>query len=151
MAGGGEFYNFAALTNTIRSMKKFLLLCVAIASVAFVGCSDDDEPNFKYGDAIYGTWDITHLKQKDGSWLDITSSIFDQFHASATFNSDGTYYGSGYFGNGSGTYKAKGTTIICYIENTEYARYNIHSLSDNVAEMTMTMDGDSVEIKCKKR
>lgn len=114
-------------------MKKFLLLCVAIASVAFVGCSDDDEPNFKYGDAIYGTWDITHLKQKDGSWLDITSSIFDQFHASATFNSDGTYYGSGYFGNGSGTYKAKGTTIICYIENTEYARYNIHSLSDNVA------------------
>ena len=56
-------------------MKKFLLLCVAIASVAFVGCSDDDEPNFKYGDAIYGTWDITHLKQKDGSWLDIISSM----------------------------------------------------------------------------
>ena len=52
---------------------------------------------------------------------------------------------------GAELYKAKGTTIICYIENTEYARYNIHSLSDNVAEMTMTMDGDSVEIKCKKR
>lgn len=44
---GGEFCNFAALTNTIRNMKKFLLLCVAIASVAFVGCSDDDDESLK--------------------------------------------------------------------------------------------------------
>lgn len=32
MAGGGEFYNFAALTNTIRNMKKFLLFIVAVVA-----------------------------------------------------------------------------------------------------------------------
>lgn len=149
---GGEFCNFAALTNTIKNMKKLFLVCVAIiAAVAFIGCDKDEDSKFKYGDAIYGTWDITHIKQNDGSWLDITSSIFDRFHASATFNSDGTYSGSGYFGNGSGTYKASGSMIICYISGVEYAKYDVHSLSGELAEMTMTMDGDSVDIKCKKR
>lgn len=83
-------------------MKRFLLLFVAIAAVAFTGCSKDDN-SFKYGDAIYGTWDITHIKQEDGAWLDITPAIFSKFHVSATFNSDGTYSGKGYFGNGSGS------------------------------------------------
>lgn len=43
--GGGEFCNFAGLTNTIRNMKKFLLLCIAIASMAFIACSKDKENN----------------------------------------------------------------------------------------------------------
>lgn len=139
-------------TNRILFMKKFLLLCVAIiAAVTFAGCDKDDEPGFKYGDAIFGTWDLTHIKQNDGSWLDISSPVFNKFHASATFNTDGTYSGSGYFGTGSGTYKANGVTIICYMGKTEYARYKIHSLSGHIAEMTMTMEGESIDIKCLKR
>lgn len=49
------------------------------------------------------------------------------------------------------TYKAKGVTIVCYIEKTEYARYKIHSLLGHIAEMTMTMEGESIDIKCLKR
>ena len=131
-------------------MKKVLLLFAAVAAVAFMGCSDDNDTQFKYGDAIYGTWDITHIKN-DGKWLDITSSIFSQFHASATFNPDGTYSGHGYFGNGSGTYKAMDNAIICYVGKEEYARYIIHNLTNDTAEMTMKMGGSSIDIKSKKR
>lgn len=132
-------------------MKRILLLFAAIACVAFVGCSDDDDNDgFKYGDAIYGTWDVTHVKS-DGSWIDITSPLFSKYQASATFNADGTYSGSGYFGTGSGTYKASGSMIVCYISGSEYARYDVRSLSDNIAEMTMTMGDSSVDIRCKKR
>lgn len=150
-AGGGNFITLPQITKIHIKMKRILLLFAAVVCVAFVGCSKDDgNDGFKYGDAIYGTWDVTHVKS-DGSWIDITSPLFSKYQASATFNADGTYSGSGYFGTGSGTYKASGNTIVCYISGSEYARYDVRSLSDNVAEMTMTMAGSSVDIRCKKR
>lgn len=70
---------------------------------------------------------------------------------SISFKSDGTFYGKGYLGNGSGTYKATGNTIVTYLDGEEYIRYTVKSLSGDDAELTMSMDGESLDIKAEKR
>lgn len=57
MVGGGEIVTLHHLTNTIYDMKKILLLLVAVATLSFVGCSDDDE---KTSNPLSGTtWERT--------------------------------------------------------------------------------------------
>ena len=68
----------------------------------------------------------------------------------ATFKSDGTYYGSGYFGNGSGTWSIKGNTVNTYVGGELYASYEIISVTSTTSELKMSMDGESIWIKCKK-
>lgn len=132
-------------------MKKLLFLFVAIATMTFSGCSDDDDASFKYDmETIYGRWSGIAVKS-EGTWIDITTPPGNILAFSATFKSDGTYSGDGYFGTGSGTYKAKGDTLITYIEGKEYARYKIQSISGNIAEMTMSMNKESIEIRCRKQ
>lgn len=93
-------------------MKKylFLLLTLVVTSLAFVSCSDDEDDN-QYNSAIVGTWKITEVKtSQSGSYMDWP---FKTTYAS--FKSDGTYYGSGYFGTGSGTWSVKGNTVNAYV------------------------------------
>ena len=75
-------------------MKKTLFLLITILMISFIGCSDDDDSEYK--DAIIGTWELTQI-EFGGGWTSIPRRTY------ATFNSDGTYNGRGYFGNGSGT------------------------------------------------
>lgn len=113
-------------------------------------CSNDDD-DFDYPmDAIYGTWDVTDIKV-EGKWYDITTYPYTKYAMSISFKSDGSYYGKGYFGNGSGTYTAKGKTIITYINGKEFAVYTVKSLSDKNAELTMTIDGEVIDIKAVKK
>ena len=83
----------------------------------------------------------------------ITEYPYTKFAFSIKFNSDGTYSGRGYFGNGSGTYTAKGKTIITYVNGKEYLRYEVKSLSNNIAELSMTVDGsgETLEVKAMKK
>ena len=84
----------------------FLLLTLVVATFAFVSCSNDDDDN-QYNSDIVGTWKITEVKtSQSGSYI---AWPFKTTYAS--FKSDGTYYGSGYFGNGSGTWSIKGNTV----------------------------------------
>lgn len=137
-------------------MKKFYLnmmtaLMVAVLSVGFASCSsDDDDDDFNYPkESLYGTWKMSEVKMSENdsyiSWPMKTTT--------ATFNSDGTYSGSGYFGNGSGTYTAKGNTITTYVSGQVYIVYNVLSLSGSTAELKMTMPGSDeiIWIKCVKR
>jgi hypothetical protein len=64
-----------------------------------------------------------------------------------------TYSGSGYFGNGSGTYKAEGDMIYTYIDGEELYRYKVHSISNGIAEVSMGVAGDNItlEIKLQKK
>lgn len=128
-------------------MKKhlFLLLTLVVATVAFVSCSNDDDDN-QYNSDIVGTWKITEVKMsQSGSYI---AWPFKTTYA--TFKSDGTYYGSGYFGNGSGTWSIKGNTVNTYVGGELYASYEIISVTSTTSELKMSMDGESIWIKCKK-
>ena len=128
-------------------MKKqlFLMLTLVVATVAFVSCSNDDDDN-QYNSDIVGTWKITEVKtSQSGSYIDWP---FKTTYAS--FKSDGTYYGSGYFGNGSGTWSIKGNTVNTYVGGELYASYEIISVTSTTSELKMSMDGESIWIKCKK-
>ena len=128
-------------------MKKhlFLLLTLVVATVAFVSCSNDDDDN-QYNSDIVGTWKITEVKMsQSGSYI---AWPFKTTYA--TFKSDGTYYGSGYFGNGSGTWSIKGNTVNTYVGGELYASYEIISVTSTTSELKMSMDGESIWIKCNK-
>ena len=119
-------------------MKKTLFLLITILMISFIGCSDDDDS--EYRDAIIGTWELTQI-EFGGGWTSIPRRTY------ATFNSDGTYNGRGYFGNGSGTYKISGNTIICYIEGEEYVRYDIIELNSNSCTLNMKIGSEEFKIK----
>lgn len=136
-------------------MKKlfgFLLLCATSVFVLSSCSSDDDE--FAYPmESLYGTWDGTAVKM-DGRWLDITSYWYEDLQFSITFYNNGNYYGRGYFGTGSGTYKAEGNYIYTYVGGKPYYNYRIKSLSNNNAELVMynpDKPSSSLEIKVKRR
>ena len=127
-------------------MKKylFLLLTLVVTSFAFVSCSDDDDN--QYNSAIVGTWKITAVKtSQSGSYI---GWPFETTYAS--FKSDGTYYGSGYFGTGSGTGSIKGNTVNTYVGGELYASYEIISVTSTTSELKMSMGSDAIWIKCKK-
>lgn len=135
-------------------MKKFLSMTLLFTAMflTFSSCSKDDD-DFDYPmDTLYGTWEGISINI-DGSWTDITEYPFTKFAFSIKFNSDGTYTGKGYFGNGSGTYTTKGKTIITYVDGKEYLRYDIKSLTNNVAELSMTVEGsgESLIVKVRKK
>ena len=114
-----------------------------IASFAFISCSNDDD---QYNSAIVGKWKITEVKtSKSGSYI---AWPFKTTYA--LFKSDGTYYGSGYFGAGSGTWAAKGNTINTYVDGKLYVSYEIISLTSTTSELKMTMGYEAICIKCKK-
>ena len=127
-------------------MKKylFLLLTLVVTSFAFVSCSDDDDN--QYNSAIVGTWKITAVKtSQSGSYI---GWPFETTYAS--FKSDGTYYGSGYFGTGSGKWSIKGNTINTYVGGELYVSYEIISVTSTTSELRMSVGGHAIWIKCKK-
>ena len=122
-------------------MKKylFLLLTFVVTSLAFVSCSDDDDDN-QYNSAIVGTWKITEVKTSQSvSYMDWP---FKTTYAS--FKSDGTYYGSGNFGTGSGTWSIKGNTVNTYVGGELYASYEIISVTSTTSELKMSMGSDAI-------
>lgn len=125
-----------------------LLLATIVAILP--SCSEDkDEPdNIK--SQIIGTWDATAVKfEGDKNWTDITS--LPSMSLSITFNKDGSYYGRGALGNGSGTYKVSGKTITTYIDGEVYGTYYVRSLTGNSAELTLSMGKSSMDIRAVKR
>lgn len=130
-------------------MKKylFILLTLVVVSFAFVSCSSDDDDDNQYTSAIVGTWKLTEVRMSEtGSYI---TWPFKTTYAS--FKSDGTYYGSGYFGTGNGTWSLKGNTIKTYVDGKLYVSYNILSVTSTDAELKMTADDASLWIKCKKQ
>ncbi len=132
--------------------KKFCLACVALvlAACTFVSCSEEENGfNFPM-ETVYGTWNLTHLKTSDSDWLDLNSYPYTQFKASATFYSNGDYYGEGYFGTGRGTYEASGKKIVTYVNGKPYLTYTIKSLSGNKMEGSMSDQSGSMQFKAEK-
>jgi len=132
-------------------MKKLfpLMLLLATLMVFLPACSDDkDEPD-DIKSHIIGTWDATSVKFSDTDWIDISN--YPSMSLSITFNKDGSYYGSGALGNGSGTYTVSGKTIKTYIDDELYGSYYVKSLNGKNAELSLTMGSSSIEFRAIKR
>lgn len=96
---------------------------------------------------IVGTWEMTAVKTSEsGTYVDWP---FRKTYA--TFNADGSYYGSGYFGTGRGTWSLKGNTLNTYVEGELFASYTIISATSTVSEMKMSIGDESIWVKCKKQ
>lgn len=137
-------------------MKKKVLLAIIGITLFIGGCSKDDVSTsmFDYDiNTLIGTWEVTHMTI-DGNYVDVTtppySSTFPR--TTATFNKDGSYFGAGFFGSGSGTYKAKGKTITTFVDGVVYLKYDVLSLIGNTCELIMydTDKSDNIKIKCRK-
>ena len=113
--------------------------------MTIVSLSKDDSDEID--DAIIGTWKLTEVKMSEtGSYI---AWPFKTTYSS--FKSDGTYYGSGYFGTGEGTWSKKGKTVNTYVAGQLYASYEVLSVTATDAELKMTIDDSSIWIKCKKQ
>lgn len=134
-------------------MRKLYGCLVFLVAMIVLSAACSTEEQFDYPmDTLCGTWETVALKfDDDENWCDITSPIFDDLKMSITFCSDGTYYGRGYFGNGSGTYKAFGKTIETYVNGELYFTYHINYMNENMAELTMSSTGSSIEIRVVKK
>lgn len=115
---------------------------------AFSACSSDDEPDTDIKENIIGTWDATSVKV-DNEWFDITN--YPSLAMSITFDSDGSYYGRGALGNGGGTYSISGKTIKTYIDGELYGTYVVKNISSKNAELSLTIDDETMDIRAKKR
>lgn len=127
------------------------MLLLAAMFIALPACSDDkdDEPDAGIKENIVGTWEGTAVYSK-GKWIDITKYPYDELGFSATFRADGTYYGEGAFGTGSGTYKIKGKTIETYVGGELYLKYNIKEMTGTTAELTIIDGDDTLDVKIRK-
>ncbi len=134
-------------------MKKVthVMILLAMLSLCLTSCSKDDDDDFAYPmEQLYGKWKATELKV-DGRWYDVTKYPYTRFGMNITFYENGTFYGSGYLGNGSGTYKVNGKTITTYVSGKEYAVYTVNSLNSSKADLTLKMGTESLQMKAEKQ
>ena len=135
------------------TMKKVthVMILLAMLSLCLTSCSKDDDDDFAYPmEQLYGKWKATELKV-DGRWYDVTKYPYTRFGMNITFYENGTFYGSGYLGNGSGTYKDNGKTITTYVSGKEYAVYTVNSLNSSKADLTLKMGTESLQMKAEKQ
>lgn len=135
-------------------MKKLLsilaIVVVTMCAFTFVSCSSDDDDNLSSADVV-GTWMTTAMQTSDGTWVDLTSSLFESKRAYANFKSDGTYVGWGALGNGSGTWKLDGRTLTTYVSGKVYITYSNIVLNGSEMSGTMTQGSTSLNFKAKKQ
>ena len=142
-----------AYKHSTNPMKKLsvLMLLAAFFTLCVTSCSKDDDDDFAYPmEQLYGKWKAVELKV-DGRWYDVTKYPYTRFGMDITFYENGKFYGSGYLGNGSGTYKVSGKTITTYVDGKEYAVYTVNSLSGIEADLILRMGSESLQMKAKKQ
>ena len=137
-------------------MRKSFLLLASIMMLSLIGCSKDEVSKFDYDiNLIVGKWRVTHIPNKDGSYLDVTTHIAESVFKPTyiTFTADGKYSGVGQFGEGKGTYKTKGKVITTYLDGVEkYLSFEIISLSNTNCEAKIFDDSlpEGFTVKCRK-
>lgn len=131
----------------MKRLKTFLPALMVAVCLCFVACSSDNGSEPSTSDVV-GTWVISQVSADNNTYIE-----WPYERTSATFNADGTYSGSGYFGNGEGTWKKKGDTIITYIDDEEYVEYEVLSMTSSTCTLKMSVSGSSLQLylKCIKK
>ena len=133
-------------TNAMKKLTIMMLLA-AFFTLCVTSCSKDDDDSFAYPmEQLYGKWKAVEIKV-DGRWYDVTKYPYTRFGMDITFYENGKFYGSGYLGNGSGTYTVSGKTITTYVSGKEYAVYTVNSLNGNEADLTLRMGSETLQMK----
>lgn len=138
-------------TTTMKKVFSMMSLLVML-NFCMTSCSKDDVDlgSFDYPtDELFGKWNASVIHVK-GSLRWIVVSEYPRYSMSITFNRDGTFSGEGYLGNGSGTYRLHGKTITTYIDGKVYATYTVNDLSSSIADITLTMGGESIDMTVYK-
>jgi hypothetical protein len=114
-------------------MKKLcIIFSLIVATMAFVSCSNDDEPNLQFDkDTIVGSWEITEV-QGTPEWRWIVKGT------SLTFNSDGTCT-TGFIAEDS--YKIEGGQVKTYYAETQEPMYIYELQSKKGNTLTVKMKG----------
>src|SRR5574344_955051 len=137
-------------TNAMKKLTIMMLLA-AFFTLCVTSCSKDDDDSFAYPmEQLYGKWKAVEIKV-DGRWYDVTKYPYTRFGMDITFYENGTFYGSGYLGNGSGTYTVSGKTITTYVSGKEYAVYTINTLNGNEHDLTLRMGRETLQMKANKQ
>ena len=127
------------------------MLLAAFFTLCVTSCSKDDDDSFAYPmEELYGKWKAVEI-EVNGKWYDVTKYPYTRFGMDITFYESGIFYGSGYFGNGSGTYEVSGKTITTYVSGKEYAVYIVNSLNSNEADLTLRMGSETLQMKAQKQ
>ena len=127
------------------------MLLAAFFTLCVTSCSKDDDDSFAYPmEELYGKWKAIEI-EVNGKWYDVTKYPYTRFGMDITFYESGIFYGSGYFGNGSGTYEVSGKTITTYVSWKEYAVYIVNSLNSNEADLTLRMGSETLQMKAQKQ
>jgi hypothetical protein len=131
-------------------MKKFFALMLLLATmIGFSSCSKEENGIPKR--VLVGTWNGVAVKS-NGGWIDITKYPYSsKLGFSATFYSDGSYFGKGSLGTGSGTYKLNGNTIKTYVDGELYLTYYVISWTETSAMLTITDNSGSMDVRVEKQ
>ncbi|MCL8000652.1 lipocalin family protein [Brucella sp. 21LCYQ03] len=108
-----------------------------------ISCSKDDDPREQ---EIIGTWQITHY---DGR---VTADHPEEFPEgrTITFQSGGTFYESGSFRDGSGTYVIKDRDLIVTIGGNTVFTYIIMSITEDQLILDELMAGTAIRVQLKR-
>ena len=137
-------------TNAMKKLT-FMMLLASFFTLCVTSCSKDDDDSFAYPmEQLYGKWKAVEIKV-DGKWYDVTKYPYTRFGMDITIYECGKFYGSGYLGNGSGTYTVSGKNITTYVSGKEYAVYTVNSLNGNEADLTLRMGSETLQMKAKKQ
>ena len=142
-----------AYKHSTYAMKKLsiMMLLAAFFTLCCTSSYKYDDDSFAYPmEQLYGKWKAVEIKV-DGKWYDVTKYPYTRFGMDITFYENGKFYGSGYLGNGSGTYTVSGKTITTYVSGKEYAVYTVNSLNGNEADLTLRMGSETLQMKAKKQ
>jgi len=114
-------------------MKKLcIILSLMVVALAFVSCSNNDEPNLQFDkDTIVGSWEITEV-QGSPEWRWIVTGT------RLTFNSDGTCT-TGFIAEDS--YKIEGGQVKTYYAETQEPMYIYELQSKKGNTLTVKMKG----------
>lgn len=143
-----------------RLLKIFLLLLPV--SLMWSCGSESDEPTTRPSEQpapnpeqivlkvedVVGCWEVVQAKfEAEGAW-----AAWPYETTSATFYSDGSYVGEGYFGHGEGRYLVAGNAITTTVDGAPYITYKVLSLGDDSAEMEAQLHsyGTTIWMLCER-
>ncbi len=130
-----------------------LATLVALMATTMFSCNKNATDDAVYSDdpTIIGKWEgVSFDVDNNDNWIDITSDPNDEFYFTVEFREDGAFEGTGYLGNGGGTYMQVDNGITVYKDEAVYAQYTIRYITNSNAEVAVYMSPAYFEFRLRR-